>query len=261
SGPVLRGAGRLGAAFAAGRRLDAVLGASPAVPEPKVPAPLPAGGALVADRVRFDVAGRAVLDGLSLEVAPGERIAIVGESGSGKSTLLSLLIRLADVSSGAIRFGGVDIRDAATAELHAKIALMSQDSPVFIGTIRDNLLIGSPAADDAALYEALGRARLAEFVRGLPWGLDTWLGEAGETLSAGQARRLCLARTLLSAAGILLLDEPTAGLDAETERELLADILAATGGRTVVLATHAALPPGAVDRLLTLAGGRLQPGP
>lgn len=257
SGPVLRGAGRLGAALAASRRLDAVLGGEPAVPEPKAPAHLPADVTLSIDALGATAAGRPVLTDLSLTVEPGARIAIFGESGSGKSTLLRLIIRLADVGAGSIRFGGIDIRDVSTAELHRRIALMTQDAPVFIGTIRDNLRIGAPEADEAALYAALGHARLADFVRALPHGLDTWLGEAGETLSAGQARRLCLARTLLSPADILLLDEPTAGLDAETEAELFADILGSTTGRTLILATHASVPAGTVDRSYRLEGGRL----
>ncbi|MBB3929053.1 ATP-binding cassette subfamily C protein CydC [Kaistia hirudinis] len=257
SGPVLRGAGRLGAARAAARRLSAILQAEPAVDEPRVPAVLPASGALSAGHVGFRYGDRPVLTDVSLTIEAGERIAILGESGSGKSTLLALLIRLADPGEGAIRLGGINIRDVATSELHGRIALLTQDTPVFIGTIRDNLRIGAPDADDATLYGALARARLDEFVRRLPLGLDTWLGEAGATLSAGQARRLCLARTLLAPAAILLLDEPTAGLDPDIEADLLADILTATSGRSVVLATHAALPEGAFDRVYRMDAGRL----
>ncbi|MCX5515287.1 thiol reductant ABC exporter subunit CydC [Kaistia algarum] len=259
SGAVLRGAGRLGGALAASKRVRGLLDAAPAVVEPKKPAPLPAEGVLSVEHIGFAQGERTVLRDLSLTVAPGERIAILGESGSGKSTLLSLLIRLSDPAEGAIRLGGIDIRDVATADLHAHIALLTQETPVFIGTIRDNLRIGSPDADDAALFAALARARLADFVRRLPQGLDSWLGEAGETLSAGQARRLCLARTLLSPARILLLDEPTAGLDPETEAELLGDIVGAAEGRTLILATHAALPMDAVDRIYRLDQGRLAP--
>ncbi len=257
SGPVLRGAGRLGAARAAARRLSAILQAEPAVDEPRVPAALPASGALSASHVGFRYSDRPVLTDVSLTIEAGERIAILGESGSGKSTLLSLLIRLADPGEGAIRLGGINIRDVATSALHGRIALLTQDTPVFIGTIRDNLRIGAPDADDATLYGALARARLDEFVRRLPFGLDTWLGESGATLSAGQARRLCLARTLLAPAAILLLDEPTAGLDPDIEADLLADILVATSGRSVVLATHAALPEGAFDRVYRMDAGRL----
>jgi ATP-binding cassette subfamily C protein CydC len=135
--------------------------------------------------------------------------------------------------------------------------LLSQDAPVFLGTLRTNLLIGDPQAGDAELGRALDAARLGEFVRGLPDGLDTWAGETGSLLSAGQARRLCLARALLSPADVIVLDEPTAGLDAAAEAAFFADLEHAVRGRTVVLATHAVLPPGAVDRCCTLRGGQL----
>lgn len=229
------------------------------VRDPQRPAPL-ADGAIVFDDVRFAYdPARPVLDGVSLTVSPGERVAIVGPSGIGKSTLVNLLLRLDDPQAGAIRIGGTDIRDVAQAELHRRIALMSQDTPVFLGSVRDNLLIGDPAADDAACFRALAAARLEGFVRSLPAGLDTWLGEAGRTLSVGQARRLCLARALLSPAPVIVLDEPTSSLDHDTESAFLADLATATRGRTVVMVTHARLPRGAVDRVLKLDGGRLLP--
>lgn len=182
----------------------------------------------------------------------------MGPSGAGKSTLLHLLLRLEDPQAGQVRFGGCDARACAQADWHRRIALLSQDAPVFLGTLRTNLLIGDPDADDAALWRALDAARLGDFVRGLPDGLDTWAGETGSQLSAGQARRLCLARALLSPAAVIVLDEPTAGLDGEAEAAFFTDLAGAVGGRAVVLATHAALPPGAVDRRFVLQGGRLQ---
>ena len=258
TGPILRGAARLGSALAAGRRIEALVSAEPSVRDPLAPARLPGLGTLeiAAAGYAYD-SGRPVLADISLTAKPGERIALIGASGSGKSTLLSLIMRLDDVTSGAIRYGGIDIRDATLADLRAHIALLTQDAPVFIGTVRDNLRIGSPFADDATLHAALGNARLDGFVRSLPNGLDTWLGESGATLSAGQARRLCLARTLLSPARVILLDEPTAGLDGETEAEFLGDLLVAVEGRTLILATHAAVDHAAVDRVLRLEGGRL----
>ncbi|SHO67530.1 ATP-binding cassette, subfamily C, CydC [Pseudoxanthobacter soli DSM 19599] len=259
AGPAARGASRVGAAMAAAARLAALTEAKPVVRDPQRPAALP-DGAIVFDDVRFAYdPARPVLDGVSLTVSPGERVAIVGPSGIGKSTLVNLLLRLDDPQAGAIRIGGADIRDVAQAELHRRIALMSQDTPVFLGSVRDNLLIGDPAADDAACFRALAAARLEGFVRSLPSGLDTWLGEAGRTLSVGQARRLCLARALLSPAPVIVLDEPTSSLDHETESGFLADLATATQGRTVVMVTHAHLPHGAVDRVLKLDGGRLLP--
>ena len=198
-----------------------------------------------------------MLEDLSLRIDAGSRIALVGPSGSGKSTILALLLRLQDPSAGAVTIAGVDIRTVTQVAVHQRVALLAQDTPVFMDTIRNNLLIGHPNATDAALWRALAAARLADFVRAMPAGLDSFVGEAGRTLSAGQARRLCLARTLLSGAGIIILDEPTSGLDSETEEAFLTDLAEATAGRTVVIATHATLPAGAVDTIYRLENGRL----
>lgn len=258
AGSIVRSLSQLGMAAAAAERLHALGTGIPAVQDSATPRPLPAGtGLAFAGVVYGHDPDRPVLDGLCLSVRAGSRVAIVGESGSGKSTLLALLLRLADPQAGVVLVAGCDIRDVAQAELHARVALLEQNAPVFLGTIRDNLLIGRADAGEDALWAALERARLGEFVRDLPAGLETALGEAGRTLSAGQARRLCLARTLLSPAGIIALDEPTSGLDRETELAFFRDLGPATAGRTVLLATHAALPDGTVDRTLRLREGRL----
>lgn len=259
AGPIMRGVSRLGAARAAARRIGELTRAQPDLSDPWPALSLPLTGDLEARELHFGYPGRAsaVLDGVSLRVAPGERVAILGPSGSGKSTLLHLLLRLEDPVAGSVAYGGCDLRQSAQAQVHERIGLLSQDSPVFLGTLRTNLLIGAPHADEAALWRALEAARLADFVRTLPQGLDTWVGETGAGLSAGQARRLCLARVLLSPVTVILLDEPTAGLDRENETAFLADLAHACGGRSVVLATHAGLPPGAVHRVLHLRDGRL----
>lgn len=258
TGAVVRGVARLGVSAAAAARLKAISTARPMVVDAVRPLPLSNG------EVRFEkiVFGhdprRPVLRGLDLHVKQGSRVAIIGPSGSGKSTVLALLLRLYDPQSGSISIGGADIRTVALSDLHKKVALLSQDSPVLLGTIRENLLIGRADASDAALWHALAGAGLADFVLDLPEGLDAFVGETGRTLSVGQARRLCLARTLLSPAGILVFDEPTSGLDREAELAFLADLDKATAGRTVILATHAAMPAGTADHILRMVDGRLE---
>jgi ATP-binding cassette subfamily C protein CydC len=256
-GVIVRSVAKLGSAAAAADRLVALATARPAVTDPALPAAFTGGGLSFQD-VRFghDPA-RPVLDGASFRLRAGRRIAIVGKSGSGKSTLVDLVLRLRDPQAGSVRIGGIDLRDLRQEDLHRHIALLGQSAPVFLGTVRANLLIGRADAGDAELWQALDDARLGGFVRGLPDGLDTHLGEGGRTLSAGQARRLCLARTLLSPAEILVFDEPTSGLDPHNEQAFLADLARATRERSVLLVTHARIPPGAVDEVWQLAGGRL----
>ncbi|WP_112662748.1 thiol reductant ABC exporter subunit CydC [Microvirga flavescens] len=258
AGAVARYAGHLGAAQAAARRVREISASEPTVRDPGVPRSLPRGNDVSFDKVRFShEPGRLVLNGIDLRVESGERVAILGPSGSGKSTMLGLLLRLMDADNGTISVAGTHIREVPQAALHRRVALLSQNTPVFLGTVRDNLLIGDPGADEADCWRALEVARLDSFVRILPEGLDTWLGESGRTLSAGQARRLCLARVLLSPAAVIALDEPTSGLDRETEQSFLTDLAHATAGRTVLIATHAQLPEGAVDRAYQLEAGRL----
>lgn len=264
-GPIMRGASRLGAAAAAARRIEALSAEQPRVSDPVQPQALPAHGAVVFDSVFYaygktgDERANDVLRGLDLRIEPGELVAVTGASGAGKSTLLSLLLRLDDPRLGTVSYGGVALDAVRQEDVHARIALLSQNEPVFLGTIRSNLQIGAPEADDATLWQALDDARLGDFVRSLPDGLDTWTGETGRTLSAGQARRLCLARALLSPAQVLALDEPTQGLDAEAERSFLSDLPLAARGRAVLLVTHAVLPAGAASRVLELRAGKLTP--
>jgi ATP-binding cassette subfamily C protein CydC len=255
---IVRSTGKASQAMAAAERLVALAELPPPVVEPAAPAAMPEMGDIVLDAVSFAYPGLPpVLEDVSLLVAPGERLAIVGPSGGGKTTLLRLLLRLATPRSGSIRLGGVPLSALGSADIHAHMALLSQNSPVFIDTIRNNLVIGRADASDDDLWAALAKAQLDTHIRALPDGLDTIAGEAGRTLSAGQARRLCLARALLSNAPVLLLDEPTNALDRETEEAFFKVLATAVSGRTVIMVTHAALPDGTVDRVLTLENGTL----
>lgn len=260
-GPLMRGSARLGPASASAVRVKAILDTPVALADAACPLDLPVSGAidLSALRYGYPLMGGLVLNGINLQIRAGERLAIIGASGCGKSTLLSLLMRVFDPTRGVVSYGGTPIGQVKQTQLHARFALLSQNSPVFLGTLRSNLLIGCSTADEAQLWRALETARLAGFVRSLENGLDTWVGESGHALSVGQSRRLCLARVLLSPAVVWLLDEPTAGLDESAQLAFFNDLAVAAEGKTVVLATHAKFPRAAVDRVLRLENGVLTP--
>lgn len=258
SAMLVRSATRLAGAAAAADRLQAIANSAPAVVEPAAPLPIPSGGDVRFEAVRFGYDPKhPVIDGLSFAVRSGECVAVTGPSGAGKSTIAQLLLRLVDPDAGTVRLNGSALSDVAGADLRQRAALMTQDAPVFLDTIRANLRIGRDDADDAALWGVLEAVHLAEFVRDLPGQLDAVVGEAGRTLSAGQARRICLARTLLSRADVIVFDEPTSGLDAETETAFLAELPKLTRGRTAIVITHAAVPA-TFDRVLELRAGRLE---
>jgi thiol reductant ABC exporter CydD subunit len=233
---------------AAGRILD-VLDAPAERPGTRAEVPDPRRHAIALERVSVAFPGRAgaVLDELSLTVAPGETVALTGPSGCGKSTALRVLLGLEPAQAGAVRIGGVDLRELAPAAWHAHVAWVPQHPHVFAGSVGDNVRVGRADAPAAAVWRALTDARLADAVGRLPGGLDAPLGERGSGLSAGERRRLALARAFVRDAPVLLLDEPTAGLDGATEAELVRVIRGLMRGRTVVLATHR-------PALLALAG-------
>ncbi|WP_297105621.1 thiol reductant ABC exporter subunit CydC [uncultured Devosia sp.] len=259
TGLIVRSTSKATQAMAAAERLVALAEMPTPVLEPASPVVIDRSDQTISlDHVTFAYPGLpSVLDDITLSVAAGERVAIIGPSGSGKTTLLHLLLRFSDPQAGTIRLGSTPIPAIRTADLHANMALLSQDSPVFIDTIRNNLLIGRADADEDALWQALAKAQLDGHIRTLPKGLDTIIGEAGRTFSAGQARRLCLARALLSGAPVLLLDEPTNALDRETEEAFFEVLATAAKDRTVIMVTHASIPDGTVDRVLTLEHGKL----
>ncbi|WP_166396096.1 thiol reductant ABC exporter subunit CydC [Rubrobacter marinus] len=245
--------------LSAGRRLFEVTDAEPGARDPEDPLPPPEDHAFELDRVsfRYEPAGPPVLDEVSLRLPPGRKVAVVGPSGSGKSTILALLLRFYDPDEGSVRFGGQDARSYAADDLRAGVAVAPQDPHVFAGTLRENLLVADPEADEGALRRVLRRARLEDFVRALPEGLDEYVGEGGSRLSGGERRRLAVARALLKGAPILALDEPTADLDRLTEGELLSSILDPGQEKSLLLVTHRLVGLEAMDEILVLDAGRV----
>ncbi|WP_043342208.1 thiol reductant ABC exporter subunit CydC [Belnapia moabensis] len=251
----------LAAAAAGARRLLEAADAPPPLAEPARPADLPAGHAIRVEGLRFtwEANRPPVFDGLDLDLPEGTRLALLGPSGIGKSTLAALLLKLAAPQAGRITFGGIDLAELAAEDVRRRIACLSQDARLFDDSIAANLRIAAPLAPEAALWRALDRAGIGTLVRALPEGLDTRCGEGGARFSGGQARRLALARVLLSAAPVLILDEPTAGLDAETERAFLETLEEVTAGRTVILIAHRLTGVERPTRIIRLAGGRALP--
>ncbi len=194
-----------------------------------------------------------MLDGFSLRLEPGQRIALVGESGAGKTTVVNLVLRFLDPEHGSVTLGGRDLRELTQADVRHAVAVAGQDSHLFSTSIRENVLLGRPEASDAELESALRRAGLENLIEELPDGWDTLVGEQGRELSGGQRQRITLARALLADAPILVLDEPTAHLDSATAERLLGDILEAADGRSVLLITHRPEGLDLVDEIVTLS--------
>ncbi|MBK1632450.1 thiol reductant ABC exporter subunit CydC [Thiohalocapsa halophila] len=243
----------------AARRLFAVVDAEPAVTDPPGPSPRPAQHDIQVRGLRFAYPGaeRPALDGLDLDVPAGQRVAIVGATGSGKSTLFNLLLRFWAPDAGEIRLGDAPLADFRGEDLREHVALVSQHTHLFDASIRENLLLAAPEAPQAKLEQACRTAQIHDFIAALPEGYDTWAGETGVRLSGGQARRIAIARALLRDAPVLLLDEPTEGLDAATERALMDALRTLMAGRTVLMITHRAAALADMDRILVLDAGRI----
>lgn len=260
--PLPTAAHHLAEVRASARRLADLLDTPPPVTDPPTAAPLlttrtPVGVDITDLRVRHLPDGPAALDSVSLRLPPGCLTVLLGASGSGKSTLVAALMRFVPYEAGSIRVGGRELRECAGTDARRVITGMTQDAHVFHTTIRANLLLARPDATDAELREAARKAHLLSWIESLPDGWDTLLGENGSAMSGGQRRRLLLARALLADPPVLVLDEPTEGLDHETAEAVLADILHATHGRTTLLITHDASNLTAADQTLTLAHGRI----
>jgi ATP-binding cassette subfamily C protein CydC len=245
--PWLRALAQRGAALEAARRLDALLAAEEGA---GVPRPAPAAATIELPALAGGVRLRA-----------GARLAIVGPSGCGKTTLVETLVGLRDCAPGTLRIDGRDGADGPPAARRGCFAWLPQDAALIAGSVRDNLLLARDAADDATLWRVLRDAALAERVRTLPAGLDTWLGEDGARLSGGERRRLALARAYLSDAPWLLLDEPTVGLDAATEAAVLDALEArlADTGQGLIVVTHRAAVAARCERTASFEGASARP--
>jgi ATP-binding cassette, subfamily C, bacterial CydC len=249
--------------LAAGRRVLEVTDRAAEIRDPAVPAPAPSRSDVVSLEdvtARYGADEEPALSGIELRLDPGRRIALVGPSGAGKTTVVNLLLRFLDPTEGRITIAGRDAREYRQEDIRALFALAGQDAHLFNSTIRANLAIGRPGAGDEELWDALRRARLADWAVSLPDGLDTLVGEEGTQLSDGQRQRLTLARALLSKAPVLILDEPTAHLDPETAQALMDDVFTAADERTVLLITHRTEGLEHVDQVVTLTAQSGGPG-
>lgn len=224
-------------------------------------AALPAGGntlLLELDDVRFSYDDRVpVLQGVSFRVARGTRTALVGPSGAGKTTVLALVERFYDVTSGAVRLGGVDVRDLPRAVLRGQLGYVEQEAPVLAGSLHDNLRLAAPGATESQLQDVLDAVGLSELVERAPDGLETEVGDGGVLLSGGERQRLAIARTLLAAPALLLLDEPTSNLDARNEALLRRAVDAVARDRTLLVVAHRLSTVVDADQIVVMEHGRV----
>jgi ATP-binding cassette, subfamily C, bacterial CydC len=253
-------AAQLGQTRAAARRIVGVLDAPDPMPEPAHPAPAPERPVTIrlrGARLRYDPGEPWALDGVDLDLTPGRRVALVGPSGAGKSTLAAVLLRFHDLNEGVATVNGVDMRACDPADVRAVVGGVPQDPHIFATTIKENLRLARPGASAAELDAAAARAGLLPRIATMPDGWETVVGTHGLALSGGERRRLALARALLADPDVLILDEPTAHLDPAAGRAVIADLLAATRGRTTLLITHDLEGLEQADEVVVLDRGRV----
>lgn len=254
--------GDLQRAAGATERLFGLLAIESDIRAPAAPKPLPspAAGALSFDAVRFHYPSRpdwAALEGFSLDVRPGERVALVGPSGAGKSTVFQLLLRYYDPQAGSVRLDGVDVRDADPVDVRRRLGLVAQDPVVFSANAWENIRYGRPDASDAEVRAAAEAAHALDFLDALPEGFGTFLGEKGVRLSGGQRQRLAIARAILRDPPVLLLDEATSALDAESERMVQDALDRLMHGRTTLIVAHRLATVLNADRIVVMDKGRV----
>lgn len=244
---------------AAGARVLAIGQREQPVTETAMPVPIEPPYSITFDNVTlmYGAARTPALEQVSFTVRAGHRVAVVGPSGAGKTSLVRLLTRAWDPNEGQVKVSGRGLRDYALRDLRAALGVVEQDTYIFNDTVRNNLLLARPDASEADLEDVLQAAGLGAFVRDLPLGLDTWVGEHGEQLSGGERQRLAAARVLLQNAPIILLDEVTANLDPLTEKALLDTLYRETEGRTVLTITHRLVGLDRMDEIVVLDRGRV----
>lgn len=255
--PVTGAFQHLGQVASSARRLSQITRQQPAVTFPARSAPAPADASLTIRDLTFSYpgAGEPVLRSVNLQIHPGQRVVILGQTGCGKSTLLSLITRSLDPQQGDIQLSGHGLREFDEATLRASTSVVPQRTHLFSATLRDNLLLANSAASDDMLCDVLTRTGLQALLEGD--GLNAWIGEGGRQLSGGEGRRMGIARALLHDAPLMLLDEPTEGLDAETERQIINLLMETTRGKTLLMVTHRLHGLTAFDHIIVMDGGEI----
>lgn len=249
----------LGKTLTAARRVFAVVDTEPMVHEPISPSPPPEKFTIKFRDLSFRYRPELprALTNINLQIPAGRRTAVIGATGSGKSTLINVLLRFWDYTEGEILFGGLPLKSYRLEDVRRFVAVVSQDTHLFNTTIRENILLANLNANEQQMFDAAKAAQIHDFILSLPDGYHTFVGEAGIRLSVGQCRRVAIARALLKEAPILILDEPTEGLDAETEKQLMEALLELMAGRSVLLITHRLVGLQVMDEVVLLDSGKI----